>query len=261
MISILIYIASSTEATVYYLDVETTSTILSKIFHKINCISYIDILNDILDPAKNYVSVCDYKIFIADKYLYLIILLNCMRKDETSKLKKTELSDEILCNILKCLDVQKKYTVLLLRTLNNILSKKTILSPFLCKQIIFTMQKVALSPFLGSKRQAIDISQTVLALLDDRTKYIFYNIDLIPLRGINTSDLVTLYSAEYIRCHKVTIVKKICCLFRSNLENKDGESLYRRLLQCYPFEDWIEEIWPLFLPYLQITDDCGYVTI
>lgn len=261
MISILIYIANSTEATVYYPDIETASTALSKIFHRISYISYTDILNDILDPTKNNISVNHYKVFVADKYLFLIILLNCMRKAETSQLKKTEISDEVLCTILKSLNVLKKYTVFLLRTLNNIISKKSILSPCLCKQINFTMQKVALSPFLGLKRQAIDISRTVLSFSDDTTKYIFCNIDLIPLRGINTFDLVTLYSAEYIKCNKVAIVKKICCLFRNNLENKDGESLYRRLLSCYQFEEWIEDIWALFLPYLQNTDDSGYVTI
>lgn len=260
LISILTYIANSTEATVYYLDVEAASTVLSKIFHKISYMSFIDILTDVLDDAKNYINLNEHKIFIADKYLFLVILLNCMRKDESSKLKKIELPEEILCKILKCLNVQKKYTVLLLRTLNNILCKKNAISQCLCKQIIFTMQTVALSPFSGSKRQAFEISQTVLPFLNDNTKYIFCNIDLIPIRGINTTDLVTLYSPKYIRDNKVVLIKKICCLFQNNLDNKDGESLYRGILLCYPFEEWKEEIWPLFLPYLQKTNDSGYVT-
>lgn len=255
--SLLIQIASSKETTIYHLDIETASDILSHILQKTYSVGipYEKLLEE--TQSQKYITHYGAKIFLADKQLFLVILLNSIRKHHESIKTKTEISENIIKEIVQCLDVKKRHTQLLLRTLYYILIRKENVSPLLAKQIIVTMRKVALSPLYGFKQYAHDISKTTIPFLNDSTKEHLCNIDLIPIRGINTLDLVKLFSENFMRNNISIVVKRICFLFQNNLDNKDGNFLYERLIQYYPFEKWKEEIWPLFLCYLQNINDSG----
>lgn len=257
--NLLIHITSATDTILTYLEVETASIILAKIFKKIyDDIPYYTLLEECF--TKKSITVSSKKIYIADKELFSVILLNSIRKsDDFSKTKSFEIPECIITSFLTSLNVEKKYTVLLLRTLNSVILKRKYLSPLLCEKIILEMQKVALSPLTGFKRCAYEVSQTVLSLLDDKTQKSLCKIDFLPVKGIDTMDLVTLYPAEFVKSNKILIVKKIFFLFKNNLENKDGEALYRRLISFYSFQEWKEEIWPILLPFLQKDYKSGYV--
>lgn len=213
--------------------------------------------------AQNYINHFGTKIFIADKQLFLVILLNSIRKhSESCKINNsiTEISESNIITILNCLNVEKIHTALLLRTLSYILRRKKYISPFLGEKILYVMKKVALSPLSKFKQYAYDISQIVIPFLNENTKELLCNIDMIPIQGIDTCDLVKLYSEDFMKHNQANLVKKICCLFGKNVDNKDGKCLYERLIIFYPFEKWKADIWPLFLPYLQGIDDTGYVS-
>lgn len=257
--NLLIHITSSTDTVLSYLEVETASIILTKIFRKIyNTIPYYSLLEECF--TKKCITVSSRKIYIADKELFSVILLNSIIKsDDFSKTKSFEIPECVITHILICLNVEKKYMVLLLRTLNSTLLKRKYLSAFLCEKILLEMQKVALLPLTGFKRCAYEVSQTVLSFLNDKTQKGLCNIDFLPVKGIDTMDLVKLYPAEFVKSNKILIVKKVCFLFKNNLENKDGEALYRRLISFYSFQEWKEEIWPILLPFLQKNNKSGYV--
>lgn len=253
-LSLFIYIASFRGSTLSYLDIDTTSTILSHVFQQLYpFFPYTEILNEIL--TKHYINCSGKKIYMADENLFLVIFLNSLKMyDETSK---TEIPQIIIRNILVHIDINSRYTTLLLRTLKYILLKKKAIELLLCEQIICVTQKVALSPLSGFKRYAHNISQIVIPFLLNHKRNILNNLNLIPLKGIDTADIVNLFSEEYIRNNKDKFVGKICYLFRNNLNNKYAECLYQRLIIFYTFKEWKEEIWPLFLPYLQRFDECG----
>lgn len=259
VINLLIHIASSTSTTLTYFGVETASVILANIFQKTySFIPYPDLLNEVC--TKKYICVSGKKIYVADKKLFLVILLNSITKsNQFSKKKSTEIPECVIMYILDSLNVEKKYTVILLRTLTFILLKTKFMSPLLCKNIILEMQKVAMSPLSGIKRNVYEVSQVVLSFLNDTSKKQFCDIDLISLRSINTMDLMKLYPEEFLKDNKNCIVKKICFLFTNNLENKDGDLVYKRLISFYFFNEWKDEIWPIFLPYFQKIDISGYV--
>lgn len=257
LLSLLIHIASCTETTFSYIDIETSSTILSAIFHKLYpFFPYNEILYEI--HTKCFLNYYDKKIYIADDQLFLVMILNSIRMYmETCNTRSTEIPDSIIRSILICLSIEKRHSALLLKTLKYILIKKESVDSLLCEQIINVMQKIALSPLHGFKKQAYNISQIVIPFCPNHKKRVLSNINLIPVRGLETVDIANLYNEEYVKDNLEKIVKKICYLFRNNLENKDGECLYKRLLYFYTFKAWKEEIWPYFLPYLQKIDDSG----
>lgn len=258
MLNYVIFIASCTETTVSHLDLETASKILSVIRLKSNGFSYSEIFEEI--NKKNYFIIFKTKIFIADKQLFSLILLNSIRtSDELVKANEIahEITESQITMILNVLNVEKRYSSHLLRTLNYILQRKAYISTTLCKKILFSMRKITLSPLSGFKQYAHQISKVVSHYLNYNSKQLLCNINLIPVRGIDTIDLVKLMDSEFVYTNKIIINKRVIYLFHNNVESKDGIHLYERLLEFYPFEKWKEEIWPHFLPHLQNVNESG----
>ncbi|KAJ8933769.1 hypothetical protein NQ314_013803 [Rhamnusium bicolor] len=112
------------------------------------------------------------------------------------------------------------------------------------------MNKVALSPVTGFKHYAQNISKIIISTLSKEEKNMFLNIDLLPVRGIDMYDVIKLFSEDYIKDNKNTIINKVMKLFLNNIESKDGGVLYESVL-FYTFEEWKVEIWPLFLNHLK----------
>lgn len=258
MQSLLVYIASSSNTTLHYLDIETASALAAFTIKKCS-ISFLEIM--IYIHRHNHFFYNNVKIFIADKKLFLLILFNAIRKyDESIKSNDnfiSNLSETIIEDSFEYLNVKKRHTSLLLKTLAYILKKKEHISQSLSNKIIFQMRKVALSPLFGFKKYAHTISKTVLPFCSNNIEE-YYSICLIPITGIDTMDLVNIYSEKYIKKNKTIFLRKIVNLFKNNFENKDGEYLYDKLIQFYPFEQWKEEIWPYFEINLKNIDHTGY---
>lgn len=248
--------ASFRDTTLSYIDLETLSTILVHVFQQLYpSFPFIQMLEEI---EKNHcVNYYGKKIYISDEKLFLVVVFNSIRiHHDSCNSDFIEIPESIIRKILSNIDIEKRYTAFLLKTLKYIVLKKKDIGALLCEEIICVTQKVALSSLSGFKKYAHDISQIIINYCL-RNKQNMKYINWVPFKGIETSDIVNLYPDKHFRDSKEILIKKICYLFRSNVDNKDGECLYKRLIMAYTFEDWKMEIWPLLLPYLKNFDDYG----
>nr|CAH7712272.1 unnamed protein product [Callosobruchus chinensis] len=178
----------------------------------------------------------------------------------SNKSKTSDHSDflrKVVVESLKNLRILEQHSIYVLRTLNLILNKHGhILTSELSFQVIKCMHYIALSPLTSFKQYTHSITKICLNFLTIKQKEVLCDYNIIPVRGVETYNLMNMFSKSYLDIHIDEIVNKVLCSFKTNIENKDGSILYEGLL-IFNFEEWKLRIWPLFLPHLRNIDQEG----
>ncbi|KAG5883749.1 hypothetical protein JTB14_023171 [Gonioctena quinquepunctata] len=251
-ISWIVYIASLTEKCMGPCDIEIASKILWCSYKSLYG-NDISVFAQIL-KKKHVIVLMNYEVVVADKWLFQVILLNSMRSSEallTNRKNVAGIQKELLIPIVECIllhiDVVKKHSIYLLRTLQFMLTRCEILICHLSLDIIKCMNKVALSPFTSFKQLAQDISKICIQFLSSECHDSIHTF--IPVRGIETQTLLRLTPTTKIQTNLEVTVKRVLKMFSNSIESKDAGFLYEKLLGC-SFENWKNYIWPLFLEKL-----------
>ncbi|XP_050499492.1 uncharacterized protein LOC126880016 [Diabrotica virgifera virgifera] len=257
----LIYLAGIIQNHLDPLELEIASKICSSI--------YIDLYKNDFTVLKTLltskqVKINSYTCNIRKQSLWRAVWLNGLKNFQilSSKSVNREASEysEILLwfvqFILENIDITDLNSLYLLRTLHLILNRTDIISSLISLQIINCMSRVAVSPLIGFRQLAENISTLAMRYVESTNLNIICDISLLPIRGIKTEDVVELFTDDFVKGNTKNIVEKVLLMFSTNIESKDGGFLYEKLLIC-TFEEWITDVWPYLFPKLQKIESEG----
>ncbi|CAG9829655.1 unnamed protein product [Diabrotica balteata] len=260
-ISNLIYLAGIIQNHLDPLELEVASKLCSSI--------YIDLFKNDFTVLKTlltskHLKINSYTCNIRKQSLWRAIWLNGLKNFQilSSKSVNREVSEylEILLwfiqFILDNIDITDLNSLYLLRTLHLILNRTDCLSSPISLQIINCMSRVAISPLIGFRQLAENISTIAMRYVEPTKLNIICDISLLPIRGIKTEDVVELLTDDFVKWNTKNIIQKVLLMFSTNIESKDGGFLYEKLLIC-TFEEWITDVWPLLFPKLQKIESEG----
>ncbi|KAF7285894.1 hypothetical protein GWI33_009368 [Rhynchophorus ferrugineus] len=236
-------------------DFENTSVLLYNYLKKTK--HYFDILRYIINTleTQHFFVLNGYKIFVANKYLFKLVLLMSIKHDKDifdkkCKSVKLENIEDIIHLIIESYSANIHF-IPVLRILDSLLKKyKNIIRHELCLDTFIFAQRISLCPIEGFKYYSQVISKHMLPYINSEYVNLFFDITFLPLRGLETSELIPFFSKK---CNNEEFTKslvfKVLNMFANNLESREGGFLYKAIMFMH-FDDWKRLVWPHFYPKL-----------